>query len=236
MLLIVAPADLRAESTEPAFCVLVFSKTAAFRHDSIATGIAAIQALGQQNNYCAEATEDARLFADESLAKYRVVIFLNTTGDVLDPGQQAAFERFVRRGGGYVGVHAATDTEYDWPWYGALVGTYFRKHPAIQSATLNVVDRSHASTRHLPINWTRTDEWYNFTHDLDSGITVLIRIDERTYRGGTMGVGHPISWHHTYDGGRAWYTAIGHTAASYSEPLFLQHLQGGINWAAGIVP
>ena len=236
MLLIVAPADLRAESAEPAFCVLVFSKTAAFRHDSIATGIAAIQALGQQNNYCAEATEDAHLFADESLAKYRVVIFLNTTGDVLDPGQQAAFERFVRRGGGYVGVHAATDTEYDWPWYGALVGTYFRKHPAIQSATLNVVDPSHASTRHLPINWTRTDEWYNFTHDLDSGITVLIRIDERTYRGGTMGVGHPISWHHTYDGGRAWYTAIGHTAASYSEPLFLQHLQGGINWAAGIVP
>ena len=114
------------------------------------------------------------------------------------------------------------------------MGTYFRKHPAIQSAALNVVDPSHGSTRHLPIRWTRTDEWYNFTHDLDPEVSVLIRIDERSYRGGTMGADHPISWLHTYDGGRACYTAIGHTIESYSEPLFLQHLMGA--WAAGVIP
>ena len=233
VLMIFAIGTVRAESAEPAFSVLVFSKTAGFRHDSIPAGIAVIRTLGQQNNFSVEDTEDASAFADEKLARYRVVVFLNTTGDVLDAGQQAAFERFIRSGGGFVGIHAATDTEYDWPWYGGLVGTYFRKHPVIQSATLNVVDPSHESTRHLPIKWKRTDEWYNFTRDLDADVTVLIRIDESSYRGGTMGADHPISWYHTYDGGRAWYTALGHTIESYSEPLFLQHLLGGINWAAG---
>lgn len=224
-----------AESAESAFSVLVFSKTAGFRHDSIPAGITAIRMLGEQNNFSVEATEDASAFADEKLRRYRVVVFLNTTGDVLDASQQAAFERFIRSGGGFVGIHAATDTEYDWPWYGGLVGTYFRKHPVIQSATLNVVDPSHASTRHLPIKWKRTDEWYTFTRDLDADVTVLIRIDESSYRGGTMGADHPISWYHTYDGGRAWYTALGHTIESYNETLFLQHLLGGINWAAGVI-
>jgi cytochrome c len=236
MLSVFASGTVHAESAEPAFSVLVFSKTVGFRHDSIPAGIAAIQAFGEQNNFHVDATEDAGLFADENLVRYRAVIFLSTTGDVLDPRQQVAFENFIRRGGGFVGIHAASDTEYDWPWYGGLVGTYFRKHPAIQSATLNVVDPSHASTRHLPIKWTRTDEWYNFTHDLDPDVTVLIRIEERSYRGGTMGANHPMSWHHLYDGGRAWYTAIGHTIESYREPLFLQHLLGGINWASGVVP
>jgi type 1 glutamine amidotransferase len=227
---------VRAESSGRAFSVLVFSKTAGFRHDAIPAGIAAIRSLGEQNNFAVDASEDAAMFADEILARYRVVVFLNTTGDVLASGEQAAFERFVRRGGGYVGIHSASDTEYDWPWYGALVGTYFSKHPAIQTATLNVVDPSHESTRHLPVKWTRTDEWYNFTRDLDPAITVLIRIDERSYRGGTMGAGHPLCWYHAYDGGRSWYTALGHTIASYSEPLFLQHLLGGITWAAGVNP
>jgi type 1 glutamine amidotransferase len=232
--LILGLGTVRAESAEPAFAVLVFSKTAAYRHDSIASGIGAIRALGNFNNFRVDASEDAGLFTDQNLAKYRAVIFLNTSGTILDREGKAAFERFIQRGGGFVGVHSASDTEYDWPWYEGLVGTYFHKHPAIQSATLRVVDASHGSTRPLPIDWTRTDEWYNFRRDLDPGITVLIRIDERTYRGGSMGADHPISWYHTYDGGRAWYTAIGHTIESYSEPLFLQHLLGGINWAAGV--
>lgn len=222
----------RAESTDPAFSVLVFSKTAAYRHDSIPAGIAAIQALGEQNNFRVDASEDAAIFNDERLARYRVVVFLSTSGDIFNPGEQAAFERFVQRGGGFIGIHAASDTEYDWPWYGGLVGTYFRRHPVIQSATLKVVDPSHRSTRHLPINWPRIDEWYDFRHDLDRDITVLIRIDETTYRGGRMGADHPISWYHSYDGGRAWYTALGHTAESYREPLFVEHLLGGISWAA----
>ena len=236
VLLTFAFGAVRAQSAEPAFSVLVFSKTSAYRHDSIASGIAAIRALGTFSNFHVDAGEDAEIFTDRSLAKYRVVIFLNTSGNILDGVQEAAFERFIQRGGGFVGIHAASDTEFDWAWYEGLVGTYFHNHPAIQSATLNVVDPSHGSTRQLPVTWKRTDEWYNFRHDLDAGITVLVRIDERTYRGGAMGADHPISWYHNYDGGRAWYTAIGHTVESYSEPLFLQHLLGGINWAAGVAP
>lgn len=232
VLSIYAPGRARAESAEPAFSVLVFSKTAGYRHDSIPSGIAAIRALGEQNDFRVDASEDATIFNDKRLAQYRVVVFLNTTGDIFNSGEQAAFERFVQRGGGFVGVHAASDTEYDWPWYGGLVGTYFRRHPVIQSARLKVIDPSHRSTRQLPIEWRRTDEWYDFRHDLDLGITVLIRIDETTYRGGRMGADHPMSWYHSYDGGRAWYTAIGHTIESYKEPLFLEHLLGGITWAA----
>ena len=226
----------RAESPEPAFSVLVFSKTAGYRHDSIPSGIAAIRALGEQNDFRVDASEDATLFNDRNLAQYRVVVFLNTSEDIFNLEQQAAFEKFIRRGGGFVGIHSASDTEYDWPWYGRLVGNYFRRHPIIQSATLKVVDPSHESTRHLPIEWKRTDEWYDFRNDLASDLTVLIRINESTYRGGRMGADHPMAWYHDYDGGRAWYTALGHTVETYKEPLFLQHILGGITWAAGIRP
>jgi len=218
---------------QPRFSALVFSKTGGYRHDSIDEGIAAITALGAAHEFRVDATEDAAVFADARLARYQVVIFLNTTGDVLDGGQQAAFERFIRGGGGFVGVHSATDTEYDWSWYHKLVGAYFENHPAIQPATIDVVDRQHLSTRGLPPKWERTDEWYNFRGALGPDVTVLATLDETSYSGGTMGASHPISWYHTYDGGRAWYTALGHTAASYAEPLFLEHLLGGIRWAAG---
>ena len=231
-----APGAARAESAEPGFSVLVFSKTAGYRHDSIPFGIAAIRSLGEQNDFRVDAGEDATVFNDTNLAQYRVVVFLSTTGDIFNAGEQAAFERFIRRGGGFVGIHSASDTEYEWPWYGRLVGNYFRRHPIIQSATLKVVDPSHGSTRHLPIEWKRTDEWYDFRHDLDSNIKVLIRINESTYRGGRMGADHPMAWYHGYDGGRAWYTALGHTVETYKEPLFLEHLLGGITWAAGMMP
>ena len=159
-------------------------------------------------------------------------MFLNTTGDVLDATEQAAFERFIQRGGGFVGIHSASDTEYDWPWYGRLVGAYFQSHPAIQRAVL-IVDRSDASTAHLPVRWSRTDEWYDFRDDPGEAVQVLVRLDERTYSGGKMGANHPITWYHRFDGGRAWYTAMGHTEQSYAEPEFLAHLLGGIRWAAG---
>jgi type 1 glutamine amidotransferase len=219
---------------QPAFAVLVFSKTSGFRHDSIPVGIAAINALGEERRFRVDATEDASMFSDERLAPYRVVVFLNTTGDVLDSAQRAAFERFIRRGAGFVGVHSATDTEYGWPWYGELVGAYFKSHPAIQSATLRVTGAKDASTAHLPAQWTRTDEWYNFREDPSPRVTVLIQLDEASYSGGTMGASHPMAWHHEYDGGRAWYTALGHTKESYQEPAFLRHLLGGIAWAAGV--
>ncbi|HEX9654034.1 MAG TPA: ThuA domain-containing protein [bacterium] len=215
------------------FKALVFSKTAGFRHDSIPAGIAAIKKLGDENGFATHATEDAVIFKSDSLAKFAVVVFLNTSGDILDSAQKAALQTYISNGGGFVGIHSASDTEYNWPWYGELVGAYFQNHPQIQTATVVVNDSSHVSTAHLPSQWTRTDEWYNFrTHPSDR-VQVLLRVDENTYSGGSMGAAHPVAWYHEFDDGRAWYTAMGHTKESYSETLFLQHLLGGIQWAAG---
>ena len=222
------------DQASSALRVLVFSKTAGFRHGSIPTGIAAIKKLGQQNRFAVEATEDAAQFTDTNLARFSAVIFLNTTGDILDEDQQAAFERFIQGGGGYLGIHAAADTEYDWPWYGRLVGAYFKTHPAIQEATIIVADRVHPSTKHLPMRWQRRDEWYEFRVNPRRVVHVLATIDESTYQGGGMGHDHPIAWCHEFDGGRALYTAGGHTNESYAEPAFLQHLLGGIRWTAGV--
>ncbi|MFG2055555.1 ThuA domain-containing protein [Micromonospora sp. NPDC048930] len=227
-----------AAAAESSFRALVFSKTAGFRHDSIPAGIAAIQKLGQENNFAVDATEDAGAFTDANLARYDVVVWLSTTGDVLDGDQQAAFERYIRSGGGYAGVHAASDTEYEWPWYGKLVGAYFNSHPAIQQATVKVDDHVHPSTEPLPDRWVRTDEWYNYRADPRGKVHVLAALDERSYGPGTgaMGTSHPIAWCQQYDGGRSWYTGGGHTDASYTEPEFLKHLLGGIKTAAGAVP
>ncbi|MBK8901011.1 MAG: ThuA domain-containing protein [Anaerolineaceae bacterium] len=215
------------------FNVLVFSKTAGFRHSSIEAGVAAIQELGAAHNFAVTASEDASLFTDAGLAPFAVIIFLNTTGDILNAAQQGTMERFIQNGGGFVGIHSATDTEYDWAWYGQLVGSYFDGHPAIQPAEINVVTTDHLATLGLPNPWLRTDEWYNFA-PTPSGVTVLLTVDESTYSGGTMGNPHPIAWYHEFDGGRSFYTGLGHTEASYSEPHFHQHLLGGIWYAAGI--
>ncbi|HEX8657291.1 MAG TPA: ThuA domain-containing protein, partial [Hymenobacter sp.] len=164
--------------------------------------------------------------------KYRAVVFLSTTGDVLNAEQQLAFEQYLGLGRGFVGIHSATDTEYDWLWYNGLVGAYFNGHPAVQQATINVVDNTHLSTKFLPARWVRTDEWYNF-RSFAPDLRVLATLDETTYSGGTNGPEHPIAWYHAYGGGRAFYTAGGHTDDSYREPLFLQHLLGGIQYAMG---
>lgn len=218
---------------EPAPRVLVFSKTAGYRHASIATGIDAIARLGRQNGFDVDATEDAARFNADELKRYRAVVFLSTSGDVLDTRQQQAFEAYVAGGGGYVGVHSASDTEYEWPWYGVLVGAYFASHPDIQRARLQVVDRQHAAARTLPEKWERIDEWYNFRLP-PRNVHVLIRIDESSYHGGKQGADHPMAWYHAVGKGRAFYTALGHTEASYQEPLFLAHLLGGIRYAARI--
>jgi len=225
---------MAAGSADDRFAVLVFSRTAGYRHDSIPAGIAAIRGLGLQHRFAVDATEGPEIFSDDALAKYRAIVFLNTTGTILNAEQHAAFERFIRRGGGFVGIHSASDTEYKWPWYGKLVGAYFRSHPAIQPAALKVTEPSHPSTTHLPRTWTRTDEWYNFRNPPGAEVTLLVRIDESSYQGGTMGADHPMTWCHSYDGGRAWYTALGHTIESYSDPVFLQHVWGGIAWSASM--
>ena len=212
--------------------VLVFSKTGGFRHSSIPVAKQAIIKLGEQNDFEVDTTENAEWFNDDSLKKYSTVVFLSTTEDVLNHKQEVAFERYIQAGGGFMGIHAATDTEYDWGWYGRMVGGYFSSHPATQEAKLNVVDKSHISTKHLPDTWTRKDEWYNF-NKLSNDVKVLIKIDEKSYNGGTNGDNHPMAWYHDYDGGRAFYTELGHTEESFSDSLYLQHVLGGIQYTIG---
>jgi len=215
--------------------ILIFSKTNGYYHKSIPAGIAAIQKLGSEYDFLTDTTTDSKLFRDEILKNYAALVFLNTTdtsGTLLSPDEKGAFQRYIKAGGGFVGVHAATDAEYKWQWYGNLVGGYFQSHPKIQQATLHVVDASHSSTKHLPKEWVRTDEWYNFKN-LNKEVHVLLTIDEKSYSGGKNGDYHPMAWWHNYDGGRAFYTELGHTDESYQEPLYLEHLAGGIQYAIG---
>ncbi|TLS44315.1 DUF1080 domain-containing protein [Streptomyces montanus] len=213
--------------------VLVFSKTAGFRHDSIPDGVSALKDLGAAHGLAVDATEDGGAFTSRNLARYDAVVFLSTTGDVLDEAQQKAFEGYIGRGGGYVGIHAAADTEYDWAFYGGLAGAYFQSHPAIQPAKVNVEDRAHPATSHLGESWERTDEWYNYRSNPRDRAHVLASLDESSYTGGTMNGDHPIAWCQEYRGGRAFYTGGGHTKESYADTAFRQHLLGGIRWAVG---
>jgi type 1 glutamine amidotransferase len=222
--------------------VLVFTRTQGYRHDSIGPGVEAIRTLGNDNGFLVEQTEDPAAFTDEALAAFDVVVFLSTTADVLGPDQEAALQRFVRAGGGWVGVHAASDTEYAWPWYGELLGgnAYFLIHPVIQAVDVVVEEATHASTAHLPQRFNIQDELYNFRVNPRDAVTVLMTLDETTYLPGEGAMGdHPIAWYHEFEGGRAWYTGLGHRAELYQGPesaLFVQHLLGGIQWAAGVVP
>jgi type 1 glutamine amidotransferase len=222
-----------AHAADAPYDVLVFSKTAGFRHDSIAVGTQAIRDLGAANSFTVTATEDANAFTTANLAQYEAVVFLNTTGDALNATQQTAFESYIRSGKGYVGVHAAADTEYGWAWYGNLVGAYFASHPAIQQANIKVENRGHAAAGHLPQTWTRTDEWYNYQTNVRSTGRVIATLDESSYTGGGMGADHPISWCKAFDGGRSFYTGLGHTQATYAEANFRAHLLGGIRYASG---
>ena len=228
--------DAAESSREPPVPqVLVFSKTTGYRHDSIAAGIEAISSLADAGGWGFRSTEDSGVFTAEGLLEFNVLVFLSTTGDVLDEPEQAAMEAFIRAGNGFVGVHSASDTEYDWPWYGALLGAYFKAHPAIQPATLRVEDRAHPASAHLGAAWSRTDEWYGFVTNPRSHVNVLLSLDEASYDpgDGAMGGDHPITWYHEYDGGRSFYTALGHAAESYAESDFLRLLDGAIRWAAG---
>ncbi len=227
--------ELRTTETKPSdeFSLLVFSKTEGFRHTSIESGVAAISALGSEHSFSVDASEDASVFSSDNLSRYDAVVFLNTTGDVLNASQQAAFEGYIQSGGGFAGIHAAADTEYDWTWYGELVGGYFNHHPEVQEAKVHVLDGHHPSTKGLPARWIRTDEWYDYRANPRGKVHVLATLSEQSYEGGLMGSDHPIVWAHQFDGGRSWYTGLGHTEESYEEPLYLQHLLGGIRWAAG---
>jgi cytochrome c len=236
MLALTAPAQAQTQVPTAKFKALVFSKTLMFRHASITNGIAAIKLLGAENRFQVDATEDATLFTPANLAKYRVVVFLSTSGDILNEEQQAAFKDFIERGGGLVAIHAAVAgdvaTEGAWLWYGEALCTRFTNHSAVVQATVEIEDRKNPSTAPLPEHWLRTDEWYNFIATPRGQARVLASLDETTYKGGTMGKDHPVAWCKQVGKGRIWYTALGHTDASFMEPLFLKHLLGGIQVAA----
>jgi cytochrome c len=228
----IGSAGFGGQDTSDAVSLLVFSRTVAFRHDSIPVGVQALTKLAVGRAWALAATEDASRFSDTGLAPYDAVIFLNTSGDVLDDTQQAAFERFIRAGKGFIGIHSASDTEYDWPWYGQLVGAYFREHPAVQAADVVVEDAANPATAGLPNPWRRTDEWYAFKSNPRPNVQVLLSLDESSFSPGSsnMGGDHPIAWCHEYDGGRAFYTALGHTSESFADPLFMGQLAGAVSW------
>lgn len=210
--------------------LLVFTKTKGFRHDSIPDAKRAVLEICEKEGFSVSFTENSEWFTAERLKQYDAVMFLLTTGDVLNEEQEKAFQDFILRGGGFVGVHAASDTEYDWEWYGKLVGAYFLSHPAIQDGVVHIEDHNHSTTKHLPNPWTRKDEWYDFKQNPRSKVHVLMTVDEKTYQGGKMGDDHPITWCHEFEGGRSWYTAMGHTKESYKEPEFQKMLTEAIKW------
>ncbi len=209
--------------------VLVFTKTAGYRHSSIEKGIQTLRELALENNFEITQTEDSLQFHAVNLKKYQLVLFLNTTGDVLGEEQQHAFKEYINNGGSFMGVHAAAETEYEWSWYGDLIGAYFVSNPEQQDARIDVLNKIHKSTEHLNDTWIHFDEWSNFKN-ISPNIRVLLALDEASYLGGTNGDKHPIAWCNEFDGGRAFYTGLGHTEAAYDDVNFRQHLLGAINW------
>jgi type 1 glutamine amidotransferase len=212
--------------------VLIFCKTNGYHHASITTGIAAITKLGQENGFAVDTTADSTWFREKTLKKYKALIFLSPTGKVFGPEEEKALQDYIHHGGGFVGVHAAADCEYNWQWYGDLVGGYFKSHPKQQEAKFIIVDKNNPATQGLPDPWTHFDELYNYKYYAPD-IKVLINIDESSYTGGENGANHHMAWYHDFEGGRSFYTALGHTDAAWSDPLFLHHLLAGIQYAMG---
>ncbi|MGJ1267322.1 ThuA domain-containing protein [Sphingobacterium spiritivorum] len=213
--------------------ILIFSKTAAFRHKSIEHGAEVMKELLAKHHIISDHSEDADVFSDDQLSKYDAVLFLSTTGDIFNDSQKEAFQKFIRSGKGFVGIHAASDTEYHWPWYGQMVGGYFVSHPAVQEASIHVLNRKHPSTKHLPKEWKHKDEWYDF-RDIQPDNKVLMKLDETSYKGGKMNGNHPIAWYKEFEGGRIFYTGLGHTDEAYDEPDFQQHVLGGLRYVLKI--
>jgi len=218
------------------FRVLVFSKTLGFRHANIPLGVETIRDLGRRNGFLVDATEESSVFAAENLSRYKVVVFLSVTGDVLNEAQEKAFREFVLGGGGFVGIHGAlfgpSACEENWGWYHQLCGVSFKNHSAVLHARVDIEDAANPSTAGLSAHWSRTDEWYNYEGSPRGTAHVLATVDESTYKGGTVGSDHPIAWCKPMGKGIMWYTAMGHTEESFREEQFLRHILGGIQLAA----
>jgi len=215
------------------FSVLVITETKGFVHKSINAGLDLIKSLGDDNKFNVYFSNSSDVIIEENLENISSIIFLNTTGDILNLRQQEVMEKFIRGGKGYVGIHSATDTEYDWKWYGGLVGAYFKNHPiGTAKAKINTINSQHISTKHLEKDWEIRDEWYDF-YNINPNINVLLNLDESSYSGGQHGDNHPITWFHEYEGGRSFYTGLGHLSEIYSDARFINLLRGGILYASG---
>jgi uncharacterized protein len=214
--------------------IVVFTRTLGFRHASILAALSAMRELATREGLDVEASEDPATFTSDALSGVAAVVFLHTTGEVLDAPGQEALQGYIRAGGGFLGIHSAADTGHAWPWYLDLVGAEFVSHPAVQAAALVREAVDHPATAGLPARWERTDEWYDFRASPRGRVRVLLSIDEASYQGGQMGPDHPLAWCHTFEGGRAAYTALGHTEESWSEPLLLEHVRGALRWTAGL--
>lgn len=217
--------------------VLVFTRAEGFVHPSITDGVTLVQSLGAQGGFGVETTGDAAAIETTNLARFDVVVFMSTTGDLLDAAEEAALRGWVEAGGGWVGVHAAADAEYDWSWYGTLLGgdAWFASHPAIQDATLIAEGGDAPPVACFPASFALRDEWYNFQANPRPVVEVMLTLDETSYDpgAGAMGADHPIAWRHTVGAGRAFYTGLGHRPETYADPGFREHLRGAFAWAAG---
>lgn len=234
LILCIALLSFSSLFSQKQFKAFVVTTTRGWHHESIHAGFVALKELAARNNFDLDLMESPTSFTDDRLKNYQLVIFLNTTGDIFDSAQQKVMEHFVQSGKGYVGIHSASDTEYDWEWYTKLVGRMFVTHPAVQTAKLVVFDKSFPGLQGFVDGQLFTDEWYQFTNEKTSGLKYILGIDESSYspKGDGMGANHPLAWYHEFDGGRAFYTALGHVPTNFSNQAFLDHLLAGIRWAA----
>ena len=251
-----AAVDPVADEAAAPYKVLVVGKTLGFRHSHIDDTTNAVIKLGQENGFTVDVWDSRQpaltlpttpFTSADDLDQYATIIFASNVDGTnnqnpasprtLNDAELAAFQGYIRDGGGFVGMHAATDAMHAVPWYGQLTGggARFRNHPAQQTATMRVESPAHPSTEMLPKEWIRFDEWYNFTANPRKDVHVLLTLDEKTYSGGSMGADHPIAWCHNFEGGRSWYEGAGHVDVAYTDPTFLAHLLGGIEWTAGLV-
>ncbi|KAI1174418.1 carboxylesterase-like protein [Nemania sp. FL0916] len=218
------------------FRVFVFSKTAAYRHDSIPAGIEGLKDLGVSSNlFTTEASEDASLINAQYLSQFKAIVFLSTSGEFLTKEQLHGLKTYINNGGGFVGIHCASSAMRSEPWYGELVGAYFTNHPEPQHSVVRVENKDHVIVSAFQEEFKWFDEWYNFTWNPRDKVTVLLSTDESLYDGGEMGSDHPLAWCREFDGGRTFYTALGHFDAAFQDESFMTHVLNGIRWAAGLV-
>jgi len=220
--------------------ILVFTKNGkGYVHDNIAASVEAIRKLCAENKIAMDVTADSSAFTDDNLKKYKALVFSNTNNELFDNDEQkAALQRYIHAGGGFVGIHSACGSERQWPWFWSLLGGKFVRHPKLQPFVINVRDRQHPSTAHLGETWQWTDEFYFLDH-LEPGLHVLLSADRaqlddanKAQSAGEQIDGQsPLAWCHEFEGGRAWYSALGHKIEYYSDPQFTRHILGGILWA-----